>query len=119
MKKISIISLIILLFACTNTTKTTDNKFIGQWKFNKITPNDKPNDNSMNGIICPLKKVENTNETYSFSFLGGEEMLFSLKDKDTLISLNGTCKLIYNEINQQLRLNMGVNSSEIEFTKLK
>lgn len=120
MKKLSFITFIILLTACTSSV---DSNFVGQWKFYKITPNNKPNDISMNGLICPLKKLEGANETYSFLFFDNE-FVTTKKDNNTLIGANGAFTLKYDNSNQHLIFIMGSkenknNYSEIEFEKLK
>ena len=120
MKKLSIISLFLLLLACTSTTEKIDSKFVGQWKFYKGISNNKTAD-YMNGVIYQIKKVEGTKETYSFSFFEGDNnFLFSVKDNDTLISVNANCKLIYDEETQCLIFKEhNIDYIEWEFTKLK
>lgn len=119
MRKFIFATLLFFIFvSCNNLSQnSTDNKFIGLWKYyssEKGTAND---DGSMGGVIGTLKKVDGTNETYVFDYLNFE-LLFSKKDDNTLQGVDNKLSLEYNETNQHLILHTNATSYN-EFTKLK
>ena len=121
MKKTSIIVSFLLLIACTSSV---DKKFVGQWVVYSLA--DKNYDGSLSGITCPLKKLEGTQETYSFAlpFGNGREIQFVKKDNNTLIGVIGDVfTLKFNEETGRLIFTGGKQDNkdymEIEFTKLK
>jgi hypothetical protein len=121
MKKLSFYLLCVLLVSCSSA----DSKFIGQWQF--YTGKDNENnsyENIMKGLVCPLKKLEGTQESYSFTYFNDKEIIFTKKDDNTLISNDiGVITLRIDESTKRLILNIGSNtesfSAEVEFTKLK
>lgn len=117
------ITCLLFLFSCNNnSTKTepltTDQKFVGNWIVvaNNFTEN--RNDHSMDGIIQPLTKMENSDETYSFKLYTGNNLILSKQDENTLVGVNAKMKAKYVDSTEHLILSIGKNST-IEFKKLK
>ena len=102
----------------TNVKKdlNTDEKFIGRWKYYKMSPAAK--DNSMNGIICNLEKYQNTNETYVFHLYTGNDLILSIKDKNTLKGENANINVVYDPKLDLLKLVMSSGNKTI-FRRLK
>jgi len=120
MKKLFFFCLLAVVTACTNPAV---DKFIGQWQFYKMVSEKTPENISMNGLICPLKKVEGTYETYSFTF-ATNIFILKQKDKNTLIGDDDVVILKYDEATHELLCIMnltGVNNNAIviEFKKIK
>ena len=118
MKNHILIAFLFIFFtSCNNIFQnSTDRKFVGLWKFYS-TDKGKSNDGTMDGVIGTLKKVDGTNETYSFDYLN-LNLMYSKKDENILEGVDSKFMLEYNEANQHLILH---ESPTIfcEFTKLK
>ncbi|QNR86750.1 hypothetical protein H9N25_10375 [Pedobacter riviphilus] len=117
------ITCLLFLFSCkNNSTKTepltTDQKFVGNWIVvaNNFTENQ--NDHSMDGIIQPLTKMENSEETYSFKLYTGNNLILSKQDENTLVGVNAKMEAKYVDSTEHLILFIGKNST-MEFKKLK
>jgi len=119
MKKL-LIPAFFILFSCNQiSNQSTDQKFIGQWRFFSDIPSDnKPNDHTMDGLLNTLTKMENTNETYSFKLFTTQSLTLSKLDDTTLIDSEINARVIYHAANEHLILMFNGNKG-MEFSKLK
>jgi hypothetical protein len=107
------------LTSCDSTShKSVDDKFVGYWKYYTSSfEKGEKSDGSMDGLTANLKKVDGTNETYTFAFIKFD-LLFSKKDDNTLEGVDNKFLLKYDESKEHLVLDLGSGSFD-EFVKLK
>lgn len=109
--------LAIILQSCDDINqKSMDEKFLGNWKFYANIPNDKPNDHTMDGIRCPITKLENAQDTYQMKLWTGNEATLEKNDDSTLVAAEADIKIRYNQSNQHIIL-MVSDKPIIEFEK--
>lgn len=108
---------LILLASCNNIgQKSVDEKFVGLWKY---VSSNLSRDEGMSSVIGTLKKVEGTNETYTFNCIVQFDILFVKKDENTLEGAsNNNMLLKYDENSDQLLYELS-DKTEYRFAKLK
>jgi hypothetical protein len=115
----TILSITLLFTLLTSCVKSTDDKFIGMWTYYSSSLTDeKPNDHSLDGNLCEIKKVENTNETYYVTF-NNYTFVLTKKDENTLINNNGSLLAMFDESSNHLVLKYVREGMQIEYSKMK
>ena len=113
-----LLSIVLFQISCKNSADVS-NKFVGQWKFYAVYPEDNKDNSSLNGIICGLEKYENTEETFVFHISTGRDAILSIQDANTLVGQNAKLSLKYVEDTGHLILVEHEDGSGLEFSKLK
>jgi len=93
MKRLNLLTIIFLLVLSVSCS-SVDKNFVGSWMFYQLIPNDKSDDQSMNGIVCNIEKYAKTNKTFVL-LLFGNELLFSEKDENTLVGQNNSGTIVF------------------------
>jgi hypothetical protein len=92
-------------------------KFVGTWKFLDVFPGT-VKDHSMDGLMCDITRYPNTKETFLVNWWDGTDLIFSLKDNNTLVGQNVGMTIKYEEGQNQIKVYIGSDKGEI-FTKLQ
>ena len=97
--------------------KNVSEKFVGQWKYYTVIPNDPTDDGSMNAIICGLEKAKDTEHTFVFHLWYGRDLVATEQDDSTLVGQNANITLKFVESDRHLKV-IRHDGSGMEFQKL-
>jgi hypothetical protein len=89
-----------------------DKRYLGTWKLVGLEPTPRKDDHSMDGILCTMEKLPNSEKSFVFHLYTGHELILSSVDNNNLHGENAGINLKYDETTQQLYMTLPSGSTQ-------
>lgn len=90
-----------------------EKRYVGTWKLVGLEPVPRKDDHSMDGIVCTMEKLPNSEKSFVFHLYTGHELILSSVDNNNLRGENAGINLRYDEVTQQLYMTLPSGSIQI------